>query len=263
MMPGMGREYVLARGEAGAHRLAVLNEAMWPSSRALLRRAGLRRGMTFLDAGCGAGDLTRRVAALRVRARGIDADAGFVARARAAAPEVPFEVQDVRATETGEWYDVVYARYLLSHLSDPAAGFAALCRRVRPGGVVVVEDIDFDLHVAEPRIPAFDRYLELYREIVHRRGGNATLGRHLFRLAGDAGLRDVRTDLHVKVLTNGPAKRITTLTLEGIREAVIAGGLAAPDEIDRLLSELGAFEADPATFVSVAGTYQAWGRRPR
>jgi SAM-dependent methyltransferase len=258
----MPEEYVLARGEAGAHRLAVLNEAMWPSSRALLRRAGLRRGMTFLDAGCGAGDLTRRIAALGVRARGIDADTGFIARARAAAPGVPFEVEDVRTAEDGERYDVVYARYLLSHLADPAAGFAALCRRVRPGGVVVVEDIDFDLHVAEPRIPAFDRYLELYREIVHRRGGNATLGRHLFRLAREAGLRDVRTGLEVKVLADGPGKRITTLTLAGIREAVIAGGLAAPDEIDRLLAELSGFEADPASFVSVAGTYQAWGRAP-
>ena len=260
----MDKGYVLSRGDAGARRLSVLNATMWPTSRALLRRAGLRRGMTFLDVGCGGGDLTQRVAALGVNASGMDIDPGFVARAREAAPEVRFECGDVGSlAQLGERFDVTYARYLLSHLPDPAAGLRAMIAATRPGGAVAVEDIDFDLHVAHPRPPAFDRYLELYREVVRRRGGDATLGRHLYRMAQEAGLQSPEPSLQTRILSRGEGKRISSLTLAGIREAVVSAGLASATDVDTLLEELNALERDPGSFVSVAGTYQVWGRVAR
>jgi SAM-dependent methyltransferase len=40
-------------------------------------------------------------------------------------------------------YDLVHARALVEHLADPAAGLDRLLRAVRPGGALVVEDVDF------------------------------------------------------------------------------------------------------------------------
>ncbi|MGV3614434.1 MAG: methyltransferase [Fimbriimonas sp.] len=257
----MKEGYVLARGDAGAHRLAVLNAAMWPSSRALLRRAGLRRGGTFLDVGCGAGDLTRRVAALGVEAVGVDVDPAFIARAQARPSGARFEVRNVTELDAiGRSFDVVYARYLLSHLTEPVAALRAMMKVTRPGGPVVVEDIDFDLHVAEPRPAAFDRYLDLYRAVVLHRGGDPILGRRLYRLAADAGLRDVQVRVHVQIPTQGEARHITTLTLAGIRDAVVREGMATESEVDSLGEELRALEETPSALVSVAGTYGVWGR---
>ena len=234
---------------------------MWPTSRALLRRAGLRRGTTFLDVGCGVGDLTRKVSRLGAVATGVDIDPGFVARARAASPGLRFECLNVCDLESlGQTYDVVYARYLLSHLPDSAEGLRAMVAATRPGGAVVVEDIDFDLHVAQPRVPAFDSYLNLYRAVVRSRGGDPHLGRHLFRLAREAGLVSPEAGLQVRVMTTGEGKRISSLTLAGIRDSAVAGGLATSEEIDAMLNDLRQFEEDPDTLVSVAGTYQVWGR---
>lgn len=253
------KDYVLARGEAGARRLAALNEVMWPSSQALLIRAGLQAGMTFLDVGCGAGALTSGVAAMGVETLGADSDAAFVERARSLYPGLAFEVVNALDLPTlGRQFDVVYARYLLSHLPDPGAGLATMLSVTRPGGSVVLEDIDFDLHVAQPRTPAFDRYLDLYRAVVLHRGGNPVLGRHLFAMAQDAGLRDVEVGVQVKI----PSQPITTLTLAGIREAVVREGFATDSEVEELLRDLAALEADPKAFLSVAGTYQVWGRVP-
>lgn len=251
-------EYALARGDAGAQRLAALNEAMWPSSHGLLLRAGLKPGMTFLDVGCGAGALTANVAALGVETLGVELDPAFVDRAAEAHPNLVFECRSVYDLPAlGRQFDVVYARYLLSHLSDPQAALASMVAATRKGGSVVVEDIDFDLHVAEPRPPAFDRYLELYRAVVLRRGGNPTLGRHLFAMAQDAGL----TGVEISVQVTMPKHPIATLTLAGIRDVVIRDELATEAEVDKLLIALSDLEADPRAFVSVAGTYQVWGTK--
>lgn len=252
----MSEGYVLARGDAGAQRLAALNEAMWPSSRALLERAGLEPGKTFLDVGCGAGALTACVAELGAEALGVDVDPAFVDRARAAHPDLSFEPCSVfELDHLGRQFDVVYARYLLSHLPDPARAIRSMMAVTRPGGSVVLEDIDFDLHVAHPRPAAFDRYLDLYRAVVLHRGGNPVLGRQLFALAQAEGLREVEVSVQVKI----PRQPITTLTLAGIREAVVREGFADDAEIDELLQELATLEADPTAFLSVAGTYQVWG----
>jgi SAM-dependent methyltransferase len=252
-------EYVLARGDAGAQRLAALNEAMWPSSHALLLCAGLTPGKTFLDVGCGAGALTANVAALGVETLGVDVDPAFIARAVENHPQLAFECRGVADLPAiGRKFDVVYARYLLSHLPDPQTALDVMRTVTLPGGSVVVEDIDFDLHVAQPRPPAFDRYLELYRAVVQRRGGNPVLGRHLFAMAQDAGLSGVGVRAQVTI----PKHPIATLTLAGIQEVVIRDGLASEQEFGELLAALSALETDPRAFVSVAGTYQVWGIAP-
>lgn len=255
----MAEGYVLARGDAGAQRLAALNETMWPSSRALLERAGLAAGKTFLDVGCGAGALTACVARLGAETLGVDVDPAFVARARADYPSLAFEAGSVLDLGgLGRQFDIVYARYLLSHLPDPNLAIRAMMRVTRPGGSVVLEDIDFDLHVAHPRTAAFDRYLDLYRAVVRHRGGNPILGRKLFALAQAEGLREVEVSVQVKI----PRQPITTLTLAGIREALVREGFATDIEVGNLLEELSALEADPRAFLSVAGTYQVWGTVP-
>ena len=61
-----------------------------------------------------------------------------------------------------EEYDVVYARFVLTHLSDPAAGVATMVAALKPGGRLVVEDIDFRGSFCHPEHPSFERYNEIY-----------------------------------------------------------------------------------------------------
>jgi hypothetical protein len=55
-------QYVLATGEAAAHRLRMLHSLYGPGIRQLLQRAGLKRGMRVADMGCGVATVTRMVA---------------------------------------------------------------------------------------------------------------------------------------------------------------------------------------------------------
>ena len=261
-------DYVLKRGFSGASRLRRLARVTWPTTAALLRTAGLKSGMSCLDVGCGIGRVTLRLARAvgpDGSVVGLDADRGFIAQAQRTAARravpVTFRARRVEDITDESAYDLVYSRFLLSHLSDPAAALSVLRRAVRPGGVMVVEDIEFSGSFSYPSEPAFARYVQLYREVVRRRGADADIGPRLPGLMKGAGLRDVRLSVVQPTSYNGEDRGMSETTLAGIAEAITTMGLATPAEVDSLLSRLGAFARTPGTIESLPRIYQVWGLR--
>jgi hypothetical protein len=51
------------------------------------------------------------------------------------------------------------------------------------------------------------------------------------------------------------------VTVEHIREAVVGAGLATDIEVDTVVAELEAFADDERTLMSIAPTFQVWGRK--
>src|SRR5215213_7252176 len=248
-------EYAIRGGLAGRERLRILSRTLHASTSALFDRLGVGAGLRCLDAGCGGGDVTLELAR-RVGPRGwvigVDLDATKLDLARQEAAEqgitnVEFRPLDIRTGAAGTGFDLVYARFLLTHLADPAAAIAAFGHALRPGGLLIVEDIDFKGSFAWPETAAFRRYCELYYAVVRRRGGDPDIGPRLPILLADGGFAQI--DMHVvqPMTIQGDAKLINPITLENIADAIVQDGLASPQEIDDLLHELYAFAADPRT----------------
>jgi hypothetical protein len=180
----------------------------------------------------------------------------------AGVPNVTFRVCDASDELGDAEYDVAYARFLLTHVSDPSSVLAKMVRAVKPGGLVVVEDIDFSGHFSHPENEAFQRYQALYCESVHRRGGDPNIGPRLPGLLLDAGCEEVAMTVVQPAGMEGEVKLISPITMENIADAVIAESLATKEEIDGVVAELYAFAKDPGTVMSVPRIVQAWGRRP-
>jgi hypothetical protein len=131
---------------------------------------------------------------------------------------------------------------------------------LRPGGMLIIEDIDFTGCFCEPDDTAFDRFLELYSKAVARGGGDANLGRRLPSLLRTSALRDVRWRVFQLVHADGPHKQIQRETMEKIRPAVLRHQLASETEIDDILVQMEGFAADPSTLVATPRFVQAYGR---
>jgi SAM-dependent methyltransferase len=263
--------YVIDGGRAGAARLAMLARVRASASEDFVLRAGLAPGHRCLDLGCGSGELTCRLAELAAPGEvvGMDFDPVVVSVAveragharRTHAPR--FVVGDIEALpdDLGE-FDLVSARYVLGHLRDPLAALRTMWSLCRPGGVVAVEDSDASAMSSEPHCPALDRCVELNEALAQARGVAYGLGPRLVDLLPQAGFEGVEESVDQPVFGDGDGKRITELTLDRKRAALVAEGLVDDCELDAILAELRQFSADPRTVMRAPRLHQVLGRRP-
>ena len=129
--------------------------------------------------------------------------------------------------------------------------------------LIVVEDIDHSGVFGYPPSPAIQQYVRLYNEVVRRRGADPEIGPRLPGLFREIGLPDPRVTLAQPVFTTGDGKRVNQITLDNIRPAVVAAGLATDAETIALIVELDSFTDDPETLVGFPRVYQVWATRPR
>jgi len=258
--------YTIAGGEPGKRRLNLLAEIFRPTTLRLLTDAGLRRGDRCLDLGCGGGHVAldmARIVGPAGSVTGTDFDPRIVELARqdaqhAGVGNLEYHVADARAFDGGP-FDLIYARFLLSHLGEPEKVLAHVRQLARPGGRIVLEDIDMSGSYCHPHDPAHGRYVELYTEAVRRNGGDADLGRRLPLIARAAGLRDVHWNVFQPVYASGTHKQLTAVTMDKIRPAVLRHGLASDKEIDSILYRMYAFIQDPTTLAAFPRIVQVWG----
>jgi SAM-dependent methyltransferase len=262
-LPG---SYTITGGEQGKRRLNLLAEIMQPTTLRLLAEAGLRGGDRCLDLGCGGGNVTldmARIVGPDGSVTGVDFDPQIVELARqdardAGAGNVEYHVADARIFDGGP-FDLIYSRFLLSHLGEPATVLARMRQLACPGGRIVVEDTDMSGCYCHPHDPANARFAELYTEVVARGGGDADLGRRLPALALAAGLGDVEWNVFQPVHASGAHKHMTRVTMEQIRPAVLRHGLATDQEIDAITSGMHAFAQHPSTLVGMPRIVQVRG----
>jgi SAM-dependent methyltransferase len=265
----MGNRYVIRGGVEGRERLRILSRVMRPFTNGLFERVCVAPGMACLDAGCGGGDVTidlaRRVGPAG-RVVGIDLDEIKLdlARKEAAAlgiEHVSFQQTDIAAGAFEQEFDVIYARFLLTHLADPAEAVVRMQTWLKPGGVLVVEDIDFSGHFCHPPSPAFRRYVELYTQAVERRGGDAHIGPRVPGLLMDSGFNGIGMHVVHPAGVDGEVKLIGPLTMENIADSVIADGLASRVEVEEIIANLYEFAHSPRTVISLPRVVQTWGRK--
>lgn len=262
------RSYIIEGGSSGADRLHVLGEAVRPATERLLRHTGIREGMDCLDFGCGGGEVSVRLAELagtHGSVTGIDMDAQVLQRARSLAEEngvkVDFIQQECADFDQQDRFDLVYARFILSHLSDPGDALSKLLRSVKPGGWIVAEDINISSHLYFPPNAAVARYIEIYEASARNRGADPDIGQKLPGMFVHAGIQDIGVDVAMPLFLSGPGKSIARLTLANIAESAIDSGMTDSSEVKRLLDEIAAFERDTTTIISTAQIIQVWGRK--
>lgn len=267
---GNSDHYVIRGGIQGRERLRVLASVMQKSELAFLDRLDLTNGMSCLDAGCGGGDVTRELArrvAPTGKATGTDIDETKLQIAREESELRQIENIEFRLSDVGDGFvapafDVIYSRFLLSHLRDPVETVKSFLKQLRPGGILALEDIDFSGSFAYPESQAFQRYTDLYCAVVRNRGGDPNLGQRLPAILKQCGLEAIQIAVVQPTGLKGDVKRLNPLTMENIADAVLADQLATVEEIQEIVAELNRYADDERTLTGLPRIVQVSGRLP-
>ncbi|MGH9004673.1 MAG: methyltransferase domain-containing protein, partial [Acidimicrobiia bacterium] len=159
----------------------------------IIARLDLQPGQRVLDVGCGTGDDTRRLAGLVTptgRAVGVDLSLVMVneARERAATSDLPVEFGqgDISHLDFPDAvFDATRGERVLLHVPDAAPAIAEMARVTRPGGRLVVFDLDIGMAALDhPDLATTRRIMNALSD----KPSNGSIGRQLPRLFRQAGL---------------------------------------------------------------------------
>ena len=202
--------YTFGDGPVAADRLALLAATYEPSSARLLRMCASLAPRRAMDLGCGPGHSTRLLHALVAPAAtvGVDSSPDHVARARASAPPgIEYAVHDVTAVPLpGEPPpDLLYCRFLLTHLRDPAGALAAWAAAAADDRAALIVEETAEMSSTHP---AFRLYYALVAALQRHYGQELAIGRKLDRaLAGSAWLPEISVTRDLAL----PARRMARL----------------------------------------------------
>jgi SAM-dependent methyltransferase len=255
--------------EKERERLAGLEVALDPGTTRHLTEIGVGPGWTCLEVAGGGGSITQwlcdrvgptgRVVATDINTRFLDA-----------LTETNLEVlhHDITADDLPEEsFDLIHARLLLEHLSGRDVALKRIVTALKPGGWVLIEDIDWGVVLAKPTSvlmhpPERTRLmLKSWRALVKvmmAYGYDPEYGRKLPSLLAEAGLEDIGADIRGPLLRGGtPGMAAATYSLIQLRDRFIEMGLLSEKEINRVLT----WVEDPNTFAMWMPLTAAWGRK--
>lgn len=231
--------YTFGDNPLAAERLAMVAEVFAGPSRSLMVESIPRHAEVVLDLGCGPGHSTRLLAEACAPRRlvGLDASETYISRARglAAGSGIEFVVHSVTDLPfPGAPADVVFARFLLSHLSDPLHVVEGWRGQLRPGGVLVLDEVEA---IEAPPGPLRD-YVDLATRLVATAGASLFSGPLLRPLGGRC------VELLVPSQTAG---RMFAMNLEVWRSTALEHRLADAVELDELAAQLKRVAGDSKT----------------
>jgi SAM-dependent methyltransferase len=241
--PG-GTTYTFGDAEAASLRLRLLSEVFAPSTAAFLREAVPERPDLVVDLGCGPGHTTVLLASVLGAARtvGLDSSVQFLDEAAASAPAgVTYARHDVTAVPfpTDGAADVLYARFLLMHLPQPAGVLERWASAVVPGGRVVAQESEA---IATDE-PALQTYLDIVAGMLADNGNEIYLGPHLAAVDRVGPLGQVMTRVWRISIPADVTARLYRLNVQSWRDRDHIRRTVSEADLRRLEDELVALSA--------------------
>ena len=252
--------YKLDNTWENAERRLSLIESIYDDGTILrLTALGVDAGWRCLEMGAGGGSIARWLCD-RVGPTGLVAAVDLEPRFLEADPRPNLEIHRRDIIEDGipgDGYDLVHARFLFMHLPDREQLIADAASRLRPGGVILLEESDMAfVGAGEPS--AFASVWGKSAALSAKAGGDWYWAAKLPGCLSACGLVDVEAMFDGEILPGGSTwAELSALTFEQLTPQLLADG--HPSELmAAAIAEL----ADPSRWFPMSNVVRCSARRP-
>lgn len=188
--------------ESMVRNLAAQARAIWPQEFPLVQRYALPDKPAILDAGCGTGEISSRLADMFPNARviGIDIidDHLTLARKRYAdySARLSFDHQSIYELQfEDDRFDLTVCRHVLHAIPHADRALAELARITRPGGYLHLIPEDYGmLHFQRGALDPNDFWCVVPKQFGAMTGTDLFIGRNIFNILASMNLHDIRVD---------------------------------------------------------------------
>ena len=264
--------YPLGGTQTERDRLLAQAKQYEATANDLLDRLNIKSGSRAVDIGCGPIgilDLLSHRVGPSGAVVGLEREARFVEMARAEiarrgltnATIVQADGHDTGLEKSS--FDLVHERLVMINVTSPATLLREMVSLARPGGTIVLEDVDNVSWLCQPAHPSWDVLLKAFHTVFQAGGGDPFVGRKLPVLLHEAGVEDIQVRVSVETPPLGDYRRTHLVSLiDSVSDKIVAKGVLTKDELkahrEALLRHLG----DAKTTVIDKLLVQSWGRRP-
>ena len=245
--------------ESMIRTLAAQADAIWPQERPLFTRYGVTDGASILDAGCGTGEISARLAGMFPGARllGVDVIDSHLERARARCAafgdRTRFEHRSI--FDLGfpdDHFDLAVCRHVLQSIPHPDSVIAELARVTKPGGWLHLIAEDYLMINFEPRrLDPDDFWNRGPRQFGDAIGTDLRIGRKTYGILRRLGFADITIDYVIVDPLRVPRETfaaIWTAWKDGFADTVSKHSPVSREQFDAHFDDMIATIHDPAGY---------------
>jgi len=257
----MAKGYALDNSwDRSRQRLSLLEQYLDPMTRRRMSALGLREGWQCLEVAAGGGSIASWLGKEVGATGGVLATDINVALLDTSRPaNLRMQQHDILEDPLPESaFDLVHTRWLLHHLPNPEAAIHRMVSATRPGGWVLIEEVDFfPLHASAST--AYRKFMSaLANTLVEASGGDFFWARELPRIMAAMELDEVAAEGDFSIFRGGSLMaEFFSLTAEQMREPIVKAGTIDEADFDDALALL----MSPEFWGFGGGGVSVWGRR--
>lgn len=262
--------YLFEVGPKGLNRMKYQHDLLAEDTNEHLAKAGSLEGKKVLDVGCGFGLMTVELAK-RVGDKGhvyaIDISDDQLNEAKKRAAElglknVTFIKHDARSLSdlSVRDFDLIYMRFVLSHINNPKDVVSAAKNLLKEGGVIATQDVMVSTFWWPHNEEIFVKIREMAAAMAKKTGNDYEIGNRLLPLHEQVGFSKVEGYFRHPQISVAEAKKLYLLSLAEVADNAIAAGVLSSETVENSKSTMAAWpEDDPQTFhMAKSGYVVAW-----
>ena len=183
-------------------RLKYQAELTWNKEARNLSWFGVEDGMSVVELGSGGGFMTEKllnllpnssITIVDISPVMLERSRNYLQSQNKGYERVTFIEASITNTDLPDnSFDVAYGRLIFQHLPDPITAAKEVYRILKPGGKIVITDIDNEmLWLSEPSIGEAQFILDKTTEMQAKMGGNRLISRQLWSILKETGFKNI------------------------------------------------------------------------